>query len=298
MTEVVIRGALTTAARQRRRGWWVGGWAVLWLLLFLVLPGLLIAALAFASRGPSGEVVWELGWHNLRRLAGWGVFGWSPSYLLVGGRTLLLAAVSTAIALALAFPLCFAIAAQPPRRRLLLLALVAIPFCTNVVVRTLGWMVLFSGKLLPAKAASALGLIAADAALYPSSFAVQVGLVSTALPMAVLPLYPSVERLDRSLIEAARDLSGGSWTVFRHAILPQVAPGLGAAFILTFIPALGTFVVSDLLGGAKYALVGNLIQQQFGPSRDWPFGAMLSLALVAISLAGLWLLRRRPPDHA
>ena len=298
MTDLVVRGALTTNARQRRRGLIVGGAAVLWLLLFLVLPGLLIAALAFATRGPTGEVVWDLGWHNLRRLAGWGVFGWSGNYLLVGGRTLLLAALSTAIALALAFPLCFAIAAQPRRRRLVLLALVAIPFCTNVVVRTLGWMVLFSGKLWPAKAAAALGLIASETALYPSPFAVQVGLVSTVLPMAVLPLYPSVERLDRSLIEAAQDLYGGRWAVFRHAILPQVAPGLSAAFILTFIPALGTFVVSDLLGGAKYALVGNLIQQQFGPSRDWPFGAMLSLALVLISLGGLWLLRRRRVEIA
>ena len=298
MTELIVRGALTTAARARRRGWFVGGAAVLWLLVFLVLPALLIAALAFATRGPSGEVVWEFGWHNLRRLAGWGVFGWSPSYLLTGTRTVLLAALSTAVALLLAFPLCFAIAAQPRRRRLALLALVAIPFCTNVVVRTLGWMVLFSGKLLPAKAAAALGLIATDAALYPSPLAVQIGLLSITLPMAVLPLYPSVERIDRALIEAARDLYGGRWAVFRHAILPQVAPGLVTAFILTFIPALGTFVVSDLLGGAKYALVGNLIQQQFGPSRDWPFGAMLSLALVLASLAGCWLLRRRQVEVA
>jgi len=293
VTEHIVRGALTTVAAQRARGWLSGGAAVAWLLLFLVLPGLLIVALAFASRGPDGVVVWDLGWHNLRRLAGWGVFGWSPSYLLVGGRTVLLAALSTAIALALAFPLCFAIAAQAPRWRLALLALVAIPFCTNVVVRTLGWMLLFSGKLLPAKVAAALGVIAADSALYPSAFAVQVGLVSTVLPMAVLPLYPSIVNLDRSLIDAARDCYGGRWAVFRHAILPQVAPGLGAAAILTFIPALGMFVVSDLLGGAKHMLVGNLIQLQFGPSRDWPFGAMISVILVLVSLGGLWLLRRR-----
>jgi spermidine/putrescine transport system permease protein len=117
-------------------------------------------------------------------------------------------------------------------------------------------------------------------------------MVSSFLPFAALPLYTSVERLDWSLVEAARDLYASRWREFRHAILPQTLPGLTVAVILTFIPAMGMFVVPDLLGGARTMLVGNVIQQQFGASRDWPFGAMISLGLMALTLAGLFLLRR------
>jgi len=106
-----------------------------------------------------------------------------------------------------------------------------------------------------------------------------------------LPLYTSIERLDWSLVEAARDLYASRPRVFLHAILPQTLPGLTVAVILTFIPAMGMFVVPDLLGGARTMLVGNVIQQQFGASRDWPFGATISLGLVVLTLIGLFLLR-------
>lgn len=293
MTEVVEHGDLTTVGRLQRRSLLLGGPALAWLTLFLVLPGLLVAALAFASRGDYGQVVWSFTWENLTRLAGHGVFGWSADYLIILGRSVLLAGATTLIALALAFPLCFVIAAQRPRLRYLLLALVTIPFCTNLVIRTYGWMLLFSSQLPPAQIAGWLGLIDQGAGLYPSSFAVYVGMVNAILPFAILPLYPSVERLDWSLVEAARDCYAGRLRTFRHAILPQCLPGLGTAFVLTFIPAIGMFVVSDLLGGAKYMLVGNLIQQQFGASRDWPFGAAICLGLIVLTLVGVWLLRRR-----
>jgi spermidine/putrescine transport system permease protein len=117
-------------------------------------------------------------------------------------------------------------------------------------------------------------------------------MISAMLPFAVLPLYTSVERIDWSVVEAARDLYGGAWRTFRHGVLSQTVPGLIAAVILTFIPCLGMFVVSDLLGGAKYMLVGNLIQQQFGAAADWPFGAMLGLGLVIASLLSLLVLLR------
>jgi spermidine/putrescine transport system permease protein len=102
-----------------------------------------------------------------------------------------------------------------------------------------------------------------------------------------------VERLDWSIVEAAQDLYASKWRIFFHAILPQTLPGLATAIILTFIPAMGAFVVPDLLGGAKYMLVGNLIQQQFGASRDWPFGAAVSFGLMVLTLVGLFLLRAR-----
>jgi spermidine/putrescine transport system permease protein len=111
-----------------------------------------------------------------------------------------------------------------------------------------------------------------------------------------LPLYSSVERLDWSLVEAAQDLYASKVRVFTQAILPQTLPGLSVGVILTFVPAMGMFVVPDLLGGAKYMLVGNLIQQQFGTSRDWPFGAAISMGLMVLTMISLQLYRRRSKD--
>jgi len=295
MTEmIVVRGELTTRRRLRGRAMAFGGGALLWLVIFLLVPGATIAALAFATRGTDGIVVWDFQLDNLMRLAGRTSDGsWHLDFLVIALRTLWLSVLSTVLALALAFPICFLIASQTPRRRLLLLALVTIPFCTNVVVRTIGWLQLFSNKMWPAEIAQSLGFIEANLSLSGTLFAVTVGLVSNALPMAILPLYPSVERLDWSLVEAARDLYGGRGRVFRHAILPQLWPGLSAAFVLTFIPSLGTFVTSDLLGGGNYYLIGNYIDQQFYSARDWPYGALISLVLVVMSLIGLFALRHR-----
>lgn len=294
----INHGHLTTPHNATLRAVLLAGGALTWLMLFLVLPGLLVAMLAFASRGDYGELVWSFTTDNFTRLAGWGIFGWSADYLLILWRSLWQAGLCTVLALLLAFPLAFVIAAQKPRLRYLLLALVTIPFCTNLVIRTYGWMLLFSNQLPPAQLAQWLGWIGPDAGLAPSAFAVVVGMVNAILPFAILPLYPSVERLDWSLVEAARDNYAGRWRTFRHALLPQVMPGLTAAFILTFIPAIGMFVVSDLLGGAKYMLVGNLIQQQFGASRDWPFGAAICLVLIVLTLLGLLGLGRRGREAA
>ena len=167
-----------------------------------------------------------------------------------------------------------------------------VPFWTNVVVRAYAWLLLLSPGLPPARLAAFLGLIPEGTALFPGPLATFLGLVSTFLPFMALPLYSSVERLDWELLEAARDLYAGRLAVFRQAILPQTRPGLTVGVIVTFIPAMAMFVVTDLLGGARYMLVGNLIQNQFGPSRDWPFGAALCLVLMTLTLAGLMLYRR------
>ena len=124
-------------------------------------------------------------------------------------------------------------------------------------------------------------------------------MVSAFLPFMALPLYASVERLDWDLLEAAEDLYASRWKVFRYAVLPQTKPGLSVGIIVTFVPAMAMFVVTDILGGAKYMLVGNLIQQQFTQARDWPFGAALSLSLMLMTLLSLAVFRsgggaRRP----
>lgn len=290
---VIWYGQLTTRRRLWTKGALLAGGAALWLLAFLLLPALVMAALGFTKRGPYGEVQWQFTLENFRRLLGYGLMEWSADYLLILGRSIWVALVTTVLCLLLAYPLAFFIAGRSRRTRAALLGLVMVPFCTNLVIRAYGWMLLLGHQMPPARLAQLAGFLPPDTGLYPGALAVFLGMVTSDLPFAVLPLYTSVERLDWSLVEAARDLYAPRRRVFLHAILPQTLPGLTAAIILTFIPAMGAFVVPDLLGGAKYMLVGNLIQQQFGASRDWPFGATVSLALLVLTLIGLFLFRGR-----
>lgn len=289
---IIWYGELTTRGRLRLRGLMFLVVPLLWLTVLLLLPSLVLAGLGFARRGDEGQVVWDFSTRNFERLAGFGRFGWTADYLIILGRSTMLALVTTLVSIVLSYPLAFFIAARPKRTRYLWLAAVVIPFCTNLVIRTYAWMLVLSAQMPAARIAAWLGLIPADTGLYPSPGAVCLGMVSSFLPFAVLPLYTSVERLDWSIVDAAHDLYGGRVRIFLHAILPQTLPGLSVAIILTFIPAMGVFVVPDLLGGSNYMLVGNLIQQQFGASRDWPFGAAVSLALMVLTLVGLFVLRR------
>lgn len=296
---IIWYGELATLRRLRGRGGILLSGGVLWLAGFLMLPALALVAVAFARCGPYGEIVWSFSLENFRRLLGFGLASagtggeaWSADYLWILGRSVWVAMVTTVLAVVLSYPLAFFIAGRPRRTRYLWLALVIIPFCTNLVVRTYAWMLILSQQSPPARLAQWLGLLPDGVGFYPGAMAVYLGMVSSFLPFATLPLYTSVERLDWSLLEAARDLYASRRRVFVHAILPQTLPGLTVAVILTFIPAMGIFLVPDLLGGARTMLVGNVIQQQFGQSRDIPFGAAVSLALMALTLVGLFGLRR------
>lgn len=286
-------GELTSRAALRRRGLLHISPGLFWILLFLTVPALALIALSFATRGGYGEIEWIFTLENYSRLAGYGMFGWSPDYLVILARSLWVAFVTTTVCIGLSFPLAFFIAGRPKTTRYIWLTLVIIPFWTNLVIRTYAWQLVLSPDLPIAKFAGTLGLIPNGSPLYPSEFAVYLGMISAFLPFVVLPLYSSVEKLDWSLVEAAYDLYSDKRRVFMQAILPQTLPGLSVGAILTFVPAMGMFLIPDFLGGAKYMLVGNLIQQQFGKSRDWPFGAAVSLALMVLTLVGLFLFRRK-----
>jgi spermidine/putrescine transport system permease protein len=237
-------------------------------------------------------VDWTFSMENLRRIAGWGLFGWNSDNLDILVRSGVFAVVTTVACLALALPMAFWICDRGRTGRLALMALVTVPSCINLVVRTYAWMLLLGAHALPVTLLRWAGVLGPDEALYPGWGAVLLGMVSCMLPFAVLPLYGSVERLDWSIVEATRDLYAGSWRTFRHGVLPQIVPGLVAAVVLTAVPSLGMFVVSDLLGGSRTMLVGNLVQQQFGMASDWPFGAMAGLVLIAGSLGSLAILLR------
>jgi len=293
---LVWYGELTTNKNLLKRGLMFLTPGMIWLMIFLVLPGLVLILVSFASRGAYGELVWEFSIENYKRLMGFGVFGWTTDYLMILWRSVWVAFVTTIFSVALSYPLCFFITTRPERTRYLWLTMVIIPFWTNMVIRTYAWFLILAPELPFAKLAALLGFISPGSPLYPNAFAVYIGMVSMFLPFVTLPLYSSIERLDWELVEAAQDLYASKVRVFMQAILPQTLPGLSVGVILTFVPAMGMFVVPDLLGGAKYMLVGNLIQQQFGASRDWAFGAAISMGLMVLTMYSLYLYRRKSKE--
>jgi spermidine/putrescine transport system permease protein len=254
------------------------------LLLFLG-PLLIIVAYSLRTKGVYGGVgpPWTL--ENYVRL-------FDPLYGVILLRSFLMAAVSTLGCLSLAFPLAYYIA-RSGRRKTLLLNLVMLPFWTSFLVRTYAWMFLLRDTGLINSALLAAGLITEPLPLLYNDGAVIVGLIYGYLPFAVLPLYSNLERLDKSLLEAAADLGARPWQTLLHIVLPLTAPGLRAAGVLVFIPCLGAYLTPDLLGGGKSMMIGNLVQNQFTSARDWPFGSALSLALMAIVMLLLWTLLRR-----
>ena len=269
------------------------GPGLLWLIVFFVVPLGIVAVMSFLSRGEFGTVQCPLNFENYWRLAGFGLLGFDALYPAVVLRSLVLGLGTAVLCVLAGLPLAFFIArlAQPFKN--LALILVVIPFWTNLLIRTYAWQMLLGPESWLSQAAAWAGIIAAGDAIYPSTFAVYLCLVCDFLPFMVLPLYASVEKLDWALAEAAMDLGADRCRVFLHGILPQIRPGLAAGFILVFLPATGQFVIPDLLGGAKTVMLGNAIQQQFGPSLDWPFGAAIAMASLAVVVIAVWIFARQ-----
>jgi spermidine/putrescine transport system permease protein len=291
----VQRGEHLTPGGHLWRSAFTSGPAVIWLILFLVFPMLIICAIGFFSRGSYGGIQPPLTLENFSRFIGFGRFGFDPMYGIILLRSLTLGG-GTALACVLAgLPLAFFIAKLPSRYRTAGLILVVIPFWINLLIRTYAWQLLLAPESWLTRIASSLGFCSPGEPLYPGAFAVAIGMICDFLPFMVLPLYASVEKIDWTLAEAAADLGANRLAVFRHALLPQIRPGLAAGFMLVFLPATGQFVIPDLLGGAKTAMLGNAIQQQFSQSRDWPFGAAIAFVALGLVVAGLWAFGRRTP---
>ena len=259
---------------------WLVAPPALTLIFLFGVPLLLVLAVSFASRGTYGGIEWALTFNNYTSIV-------DPLYLRIFWRSLWLAVVTTAICLVMGFPLAYVIARAPQRRQGLLLFLVIIPFWTNFLVRTYAWMFILRTEGLLNQALLSLGFIHEPLTILFTDWAVLIGLVYGYLPFMVLPLYAALERLDRSLIEAAWDLYAKPVQVFTRVVLPLSKPGVIAGCVLVFIPSLGAYVTPDLLGGARTMMIGNLIQHQYLVVRDWPFGSSLSFVLMAGVLAAV-----------
>ncbi len=253
---------------------------VLWMGLFFFLPLLVVFVISFMMRGTYGGIEWTLTLANYGNLA-------DPLYLMVYLRSFLLALATTALCLLFGFPLAYWIARAPVRWQPVWLVLVMIPFWTNFLVRTYAWIFILRTEGLMNTVLLHLGLVAEPIEILYTDTAVLIGLVYGYLPFMVLPLYAAMERLDRSLVEAAADLYAPGWSRFRRVILPLTKPGVIAGCLLVFVPAVGAFITPDLLGGARTMMVGTLIQHEYLVVRDWPFGSAVSFVLMAVVLLGV-----------
>lgn len=249
--------------------------------LFL-LPMAVVLGYSFLTRGTYGGQGLPWTAESYARLA-------DPLYVGILGRSFVLAGAVTLLCVPLAFPLALFIS-RSGRHKLLWLNLVMLPFFTSLLVRTYAWMFLLRDTGLINTVLLYLGLVSEPLPLLYNDGAVLVGLVYSYLPFMVLPVYATLERVDPALLEAAADLGERPWGVTRRVLLPLAKPGILAGAVLVFIPALGSYLIPDLLGGGKSILVGNVIQNQFTSARDWPFGAALSicLMLMVLGLLRLW----------
>ncbi len=263
-----------------------------WIAAFLVLPLCLMAYVSTLARGPMGGVDWN---HHTADAYVQFLFERdlmdrlvvNTDYLRIFGRSFALAGGTTVLTLLIGFPTAIWMAFQPPSRRLLLVFIITVPFWTNILVRNYAWILLLRTGGLIDTLLRASGLSNEPFSILYTPLATGIGLTYSFLPYMVLPIYVSLEKIDRRLVEAAFDLGASRWAAFRRVILPLAMPGVMGGAILVFVPGLGAFISPELLGGAKSMMIGSLIQQQFGQSRNWPFGAALAFVLFALVLLAL-----------
>jgi spermidine/putrescine transport system permease protein len=264
-------------------------WSLLpsWLLMgfALILPITIIAAVSVATRGAHGGFTWALditGYRQILFNEGWtGELEFTPQYLLIILRTFIIAGATTLICLLFAVPVAYFISRQPQKRKAILVYLVTLPFWVSMILRVYAWMIILGKDGTLASLLEAIGLPDGMSFMFNDG-ATLTAMVYTYMPLMVLPVFASIEKLDGTLIEASHDLYGNRLTTLRRVILPLTAPGIVAGTILVFVPSLGAVLEPTLMGGGKQMMMGSLIQLQFGGGRNWPFGAAIAMTLMAL----------------
>jgi spermidine/putrescine transport system permease protein len=282
------------ALRERLLAWLyprpgVTAWALLapgglWLLVFFLIPILIMLVYSVMPRGIYGGVERGFTLEHYRRF-------FDPLYLDILQRTFVWSIACTVVCLLLGYPVAYVIA-RGGRWKNLLLFLVVLPFWTSFLVRTFAMIFLMRDTGFINIWLLKLGLVQDPITMLYTPFAVMAGLVYGFLPFMILPIYASLEKLDLSLLEAAEVLGARPAARFRRVTLPLSMPGVVAGCLLVFLPALGSFLTSDLLGGAKQLMIGNLVQNQFSAARNWPFGSAASFIVMTLVLAAVMLYLR------
>ncbi|WP_337153809.1 ABC transporter permease [Pseudomonas protegens] len=253
--------------------------------LFLIVPILIVIGYSLMEANPYGgvnKVFSSDAYTSLlfeRQLDD--SLAFADSYLLIALRSIGIAGLTTVITLLIGFPVAVWLAMQPVQRRGLLIFLITVPFWANLLIRTYAWILLLRNTGVINNSLMGLGVIHEPLQLLYTDGAVLLGLVYTYAPFVVLPIYATLEKMDTRLLEAAQDLYAGRTRTLRKVVLPIAKPGIFAGAILTFVPCLGAMIAPELLGGGTRMMLGNLIFRQFSDARNWPFGAALSLVLMA-----------------
>lgn len=258
---------------------------LIWLGSFYLAPNLQMFASSFWSGTLEGGFTFSLAnWVNYPNALG----TYQEQYI----RSIQYGFAATLLCFAIAFPLAYYIAFKAGRARSVLLFLVVAPFFTSYLLRTIGWRTILGDESIVLGPLKSLGLIDEGARILDTPFSVVAGIAYNFIPFMILPIYVSLEKIDRRLLEAAQDLYASSWGAFRRITLPLAIPGIFAGSLLTFIPAIGDFINAELLGNPETAMIGNVIQRQFLVVRDYPTAAALSFMLMLLILAGVTLYGR------
>ncbi|MDR3514193.1 MAG: ABC transporter permease [Azospirillaceae bacterium] len=270
---------------------------MVFLAVFMIAPLVLMAYVSVLERGAFGGVAWGkltgVAYEKLlmeHDLLGNLVF--NGDYISIFARSFELAAITSALTLAVGLPTALYMTTLAPRRATMMLFLVTLPFWTNLLVRNFAWILILRNGGQLDRFLQGTGLTRGPLDILYTPVATGIGLTYSFLPFMILPVYVALQRIDPRLIEAAFDLGADRLRVLTRVVIPLAAPGIAAGVVLVFVPCLGAYVSPELLGGGKSLMIGNLIEAQFGASRNWPFGAALALVLVGVLLLSLALLSR------
>ncbi len=281
------------AERKDIRNRWILSAPALLIILFAATgPLLIVLVYSFLTPGPYGDVKWQFSWDAwtsvlLERDIFDDTLSLADAHLSILWRSVRLALGTTVLTALFGFPTAYFIATRPAGSRDIWLFLITIPFWTNLLIRTFAVLEIIRNEGIVNSLLIKLGVIQQPIQMLFTDFAIMIGMVYVYLPLMVLPLYASMEKIDFRLVEAGYDLYATRFKVLRRIIFPLVKPGVIAGSILVFIPSLGAYVTPSVLGGGKNMMLGNLIELQFGQGRNWPLGGALSITLMLIVMVAL-----------
>ena len=285
--------AAQAVVRETRRRWLLSAPALLIVFFAAAGPLLVVLLYSFMVKGDYGDVkYWQFstdGWFSVffERDIFDDTLTITDAHVSIFWRSVKLSIMTTGLTLILGFPTAYFISTRPDNRRDLWLFLITIPFWTNLLIRTYAMQEVIRNEGVINTALMLTGIIDRPIQIMYTDLGILFGMVYVYLPLMVLPLYASMEKLDFRLIEAGYDLYANSWQVLRRVIIPLVKPGIIAGSILVFIPSLGAYVTPRVLGGGKNMMLGNLIELQFGQGRNWPLGSAISITLMVIVMVAL-----------
>jgi spermidine/putrescine transport system permease protein len=259
---------------------------VVWLGIFFLAPLVIILVVSLGTRDAAGHLV--LDHPNLDNY----IQATRPEYVPAFLNSVRYSLLTTALSILIGYPIAYWISRHGGRHKVLLLILVMLPFWTSYLIRTYAWMIILGDNGVINWVLEDLGLIDSPIPMLNTDFSVVLGMTYGFLPFAILPLFVSIDRMDHNLVQAARDLYANGRAAFLHVTLPVTMPGIIAAAILTFIPAMGDYVTPDLLGGAQTPTIAKIVQVLFTSGRDWPYGSALGFLLMVITLGGTLLALR------